>query len=207
MRRLYTRYTNSLNQVALWSDLPVTADKLIDAIDQDLNSVGVGIDIPLKSTKDSAVDFGTIAHRLTVNGWEILVAQMWGHAYVLEGSAMGASMMIKSARSKLPDHAGIEYLKLSTAHAKRRWPRFVSSLQKFSYDLESGSTLSFNRTLEATLDANSKNDSNPIAVLNDSNFWSQSKSETTTDPVQHAISAANDVFAYALHLFDQPGPI
>lgn len=169
MRRLYLRYANSLNRVSQWADLPPTADRLIDAINSDLKSVGwAAEDLHVAEHRDHPTDFSA--------------AQCWGHAYVLEGSAVGASMMIKSAQSQLPSTATTNYLQLSGSHAKQRWPLFVKALEAVAEDLQ------------------------PTAISNPaSTEFSQGDfdagGESSLDPAQQAVAAANEVFAYALQLF------
>lgn len=194
MRRLYVRYADSLNRVADLADLPTTAQRLIDAIDQDLQSIGLS---PYDSPYDSPE---------TLNDHSPLhtsIDQCWGHAYVMEGSAMGASIMMKSASAKLPASASTHYLHLSGAHAKSRWPLFVKALQKMSDDVGChkmtdpvlDSNGSDRRVSETTVSDTAVSDTTVKGTCSDN-------ANQSSDRAQHAVAAANEVFAFALQLFD-----
>jgi heme oxygenase len=59
---------------------------------------------------------------------ELDIASRWAQAYVMEGSAIGASFMIRGAKSKLPADTGCAYLTQLASDAKQRWPKFVAGL-------------------------------------------------------------------------------
>jgi heme oxygenase len=52
----------------------------------------------------------------------------WGRAYVIEGSAMGATFLLKQAKIDLPSQVGRSFLTQSATNAKSRWPIFAEAL-------------------------------------------------------------------------------
>ena len=69
------------------------------------------------------------------------VACKWGVAYVLEGSAMGARYMVKSAEKlvashnlKMADSIGATYLQTLAEESYVRWPKFTEALNQVECD-------------------------------------------------------------------------
>ena len=62
------------------------------------------------------------------------IASRWAQAYVMEGSAVGGSFMIRSARKKLDTDIGIAFLSQLAEDAKHRWPVFVKALTESNID-------------------------------------------------------------------------
>lgn len=58
---------------------------------------------------------------------------MLGQAYVLEGSSLGASVLLKRMRRALPG-ASHEYLDGQSRQAGTRWPRFAAQLETLPSD-------------------------------------------------------------------------
>lgn len=58
------------------------------------------------------------------------VAHRWGHAYVLAGSSLGASVIRKRVRRFLPAATPSVYLDLSAASARHQWPLFLKALNE-----------------------------------------------------------------------------
>lgn len=194
MRRLYVRYAGSLDRVAELANLPKTAQPLMDAIDQDLQSTGLSdIDRPDAWGQPETFDPLHPGQQLPAH---VLHAQCWGHAYVMEGSAMGASLMMKSAQAKLPASASTHYLNLSGSHAKQRWPLFVAALQRMSDDADSvnGLETDFQTAGNATVDNGTADDGADHRTAS-------GNADRPSELAHHAVAAADDVFTYALQLF------
>lgn len=56
------------------------------------------------------------------------VAHRWGHAYVLTGSSLGASVIRKRVSRCLPGSTPSRYLEHCAAGARRQWPSFLKAL-------------------------------------------------------------------------------
>ena len=52
----------------------------------------------------------------------------WGRAYVMEGSAMGATFLVKQAEQELPADVGKSFLAQLARDAKTRWSIFADAL-------------------------------------------------------------------------------
>jgi heme oxygenase len=59
----------------------------------------------------------------------------WGTAYVIEGSSMGAKVLLRSISQK-PDRESypVRYLNLIGEHAPERWPKFLRALEVSACD-------------------------------------------------------------------------
>lgn len=58
------------------------------------------------------------------------IASRWAQTYVMEGSAVGASFMIRTAKEKLPEGIGVAFLTELANDAKTRWPKVTEALAK-----------------------------------------------------------------------------
>lgn len=67
-------------------------------------------------------------------GLSLTVGERWGSAYVMEGSAMGVSYMIKTARQQLPGEIGLSYMDGLASDAGQRWPKFTAALESVDCD-------------------------------------------------------------------------
>ncbi|MFK7821299.1 MAG: biliverdin-producing heme oxygenase [Planctomycetaceae bacterium] len=111
MLELYVTYATAFDHAAQLAGLPRHADVVIESLKSDLNTVE-------PSTNGTANRSAT----------ETTTAAAWGVGYTLEGSAMGASFMIRSAAEKLPNGTGLAFLERLSGDAKTRWPIFRDAL-------------------------------------------------------------------------------
>ena len=61
---------------------------------------------------------------------------VWGYAYVMEGSALGATQLVKLARQRLPAETSVEFLSIVSSHSKSRWPVFLKQIDICCEDAE-----------------------------------------------------------------------
>lgn len=52
----------------------------------------------------------------------------WGRVYVLEGSVMGATHLLKTLKRQLPDVNATRYLSATPGDAKLRWPKVIEAI-------------------------------------------------------------------------------
>lgn len=113
MRQAYRRFASSLDAVADLVGMPATAEELIALLNDDLASTEQGAVAHRHGTHDAPADS---------------VGCQWGHAYVFEGSSMGAKMLVSLAQANLAGQATALYLERSAENATVRWPQFVAKL-------------------------------------------------------------------------------
>ena len=99
---------------------------LVELIDSDLATVS-------NAPAPAGADFSTSLHALSV-------PSRWAQTYVLEGSAVGASYMIKGARMKLPPGLAVKFLTQLASDARQRWPVFVEALTESNIDADEAVT-------------------------------------------------------------------
>ncbi len=99
-------------------------------------TVGLGrlIESDLKSTGTDLKNKAPVAIQGLV---EKSAAEKWGEAYVMEGSALGGSMLYKSATAQLPGGLGTRYLHQLSLDVSQRWPIFVKALSAADQSAES----------------------------------------------------------------------
>ena len=113
-------------------------DQLISSLESDLDS---------KTTASVEVDCGFGETK----------EERWGTAYIMEGSSMGARMIL-NALNKSANQLPTSYLSLLVESSKDRWPLFVSALDKSGCNVEqtvSAANLAF-QTVYSTFAANAK---------------------------------------------------
>lgn len=120
MYELYRRCESSINWVETQAELPPREISLRNLIKRDLGTLG-----------QAAPEMEMTDREL---GAEHDVATKWAQAYVMEGSSVGASFMIRGAKQKLGDEIGCDFLTQLAADAKQRWPLFVTALAASEVD-------------------------------------------------------------------------
>ncbi|WP_161604461.1 biliverdin-producing heme oxygenase [Roseiconus nitratireducens] len=130
MRRLHLHCRESVRRVSAELNLPPSTDRILRAIEDDLASIHA----PLADRgPDSAPpDAANSSARC-----EAIDAADWGRAYVIEGSAMGGSFMVRSAKDQLPPGSGTQFLQQLSHDAKNRWPVVAQGLADFRGDIDS----------------------------------------------------------------------
>ncbi|MBB3210482.1 heme oxygenase [Rhodopirellula rubra] len=121
MRKICGYAAVSTNWVEQRLQLPGLGSDLCRLIEEDLATIEpkykreqVGVQLPAEALSE---------------GWH------WGRAYVIEGSAMGATFLLKQAEDDLPTEIGRSFLQQSAAHAKNRWPVFVEAIASTTADV------------------------------------------------------------------------
>lgn len=117
MQQLFVRYGASCDWASLHSGLEANAKSLIKLLGVDAKEAVFPLMMP------SAVEESALSTDLP--GFS--ESQCWGHAYVLEGSALGARMLCKIATRKLGT-SSIRFLKTTAEASFERWPKFVAAL-------------------------------------------------------------------------------
>lgn len=94
--------------------LPIRETRLRKLIQNDLVSTGAEtlVDRGVSDAQDGRLTEGT----------------HWGKAYVMEGSAMGATFLVKQAEQELPTSIGKSFLQQLALDAKSRWSIFAEAL-------------------------------------------------------------------------------
>ena len=118
MYALHRHCESSTNWVAKQAELPVRENCLFGLLEHDLATLDAVV--PEWKNLNSEHD----------------VATQWAQAYVMEGSAVGASFMIRGAREKIGPEIGCKYLTQLASDAKYRWPKFVSELTASEIDAD-----------------------------------------------------------------------
>ena len=109
MRQLYVSLQPAISKVSKQIGLPDCSQDCIAAANQD----APGIAPPASPLTLSHLDDGA-----------------WGYAYVMEGSALGATQLVKLARERLPTGTSLEFLSTVSSHAKSRWPIFIREIDE-----------------------------------------------------------------------------
>ena len=117
MRQLYVRCDESLRWASQAGGLPMREPNLIALIDVDLASLST-------APRDTLVPGGCS----TAPDSQESSSVHWGQAYVMEGSSIGATMMVRAAEKKLPAEATFRFLTELSGDAKNRWPDFANAL-------------------------------------------------------------------------------
>lgn len=124
MKLLYERFAGDLDRIAAIADLPCNADHVIRCLATDLAAVNAMGHYPQTTHGTTSETTGT-QHP----GVPRTVSVCWGTAYALEGAAMGASYMVRSAPSRLPADTRFTFLEHLAVDAKERWPLFREALE------------------------------------------------------------------------------
>lgn len=119
MRELYVVFGPSCDRCADLSHLPRQQQELIAALDADLMSCGAG---PHSDSNTEHTPQPTPSDPPTD-------AAAWGAAYVLEGSAMGAQMLVRVAREKLPPAATTQFLSALAGDGVSRFRAFCAAME------------------------------------------------------------------------------
>lgn len=126
MRELYLAYGDALDSCAQQASIPTRCRVLLDAIANDLaacgNDIGNPIDHGNAEGAGSLVSPGSGA--------------AWGAAYVLEGSTMGAQMLVRQAQQKLPTGATTHFLQALAADGMGRFRQFCAALETANADAD-----------------------------------------------------------------------
>lgn len=136
MQQLYRTFQSVLDWTADQARLPQAAQLVVACIDDDVASMNVDVP-PLE------------AAALEIDGFS--ESQKWGIAYVMEGSSMGASFMIRIASEKLPAPIGTKFLERLASDSKNRWPEFISALDASGCeenDAINGANIAFQKAAE-----------------------------------------------------------
>jgi heme oxygenase len=115
MEALYLTYGDSLDWAAGQAGLAPRSDELIASLRRD---IGMGATQP------------------RIAGGVASPAARWGIGYVLEGSALGAQLLLRRARRELTPGSSTDYLGTLAAEAQSRWPRFALALDNSGADAE-----------------------------------------------------------------------
>ena len=115
MRQLYVSMQPAISDVSQEIGLANCSQDCIDAATRDDPSMP----LPASPLKLSFLDGGA-----------------WGYAYVMEGSALGATQLVTLARERLPVGTSLEFLDTVASHAKSRWPIFVKEIDSRCEDVE-----------------------------------------------------------------------
>ena len=118
MRELYVVFGPSCDRCADLSHLSRQQQVLIAALDADLNSCGA------QPHTDSCIELASSAPSTSSSD-----AATWGAAYVLEGSAMGAQMLVRVAREKLPPQATTQFLSALAGDGVARFRTFCAAME------------------------------------------------------------------------------
>ncbi len=119
MRDLYLTFGDALDSCATQATIPMRCKALLDAIAEDLAACGDRGNVEGAS---SPVNPGSGA--------------AWGAAYVLEGSTMGAQMLVRQAQQKLPSGATTHFLQALAADGMGRFRQFCAALDTADVDAD-----------------------------------------------------------------------
>jgi heme oxygenase len=123
---LIAHCTSALSRAAKLSELPPKHHALTAAIHRDLRAAG---------------ELGSIGSWAEVSQPSAVSdSQAWGTAYVLEGSAMGAQLLVSQARRQLPATATTEFLELLSADGPARFRQFCAAMDAGVVDPEVASS-------------------------------------------------------------------
>ena len=114
MDRLYQHCDASMQWVEEQTKLTSHSTPLRDLIRHDIES------LKLLSEPELPVPAGLPAATTP--------ATHWGRAYVMEGSSMGATFLVKQAEKELSDSFGMSFLQQLSSDAKHRWSIFAEAL-------------------------------------------------------------------------------
>ena len=115
MRQLYVAFQPAISKISAQISLPDCSQDCIDSALRDCP------DMPLPSPSPEL---------------KFLDDGAWGYAYVMEGSALGATQLVKLARQRLPAGSSLEFLTTVSSHAKTRWPIFIKEIDKRCEDVD-----------------------------------------------------------------------
>ena len=120
MDRLYQHCDASVCWVESHTDLTTHSPPLRDLIRQDIASLGLAnsVEMPISAENTTSVGLLT-SDRPAVH---------WGRTYVIEGSSMGATFLVKQAEKELPENFGKTFLRQLASDAKNRWSVFAAEL-------------------------------------------------------------------------------
>ena len=126
MRELYARFGAALDRCAELSEQSGRQQEMIEAIDRDLAACERLTPTELPSNGSAG------ASPSRDSGLPDSAA--WGAAYVLEGSAMGAQMLVRSARERLPAAVTIEFLQALAGSGVGRFKNFCAAMESADVD-------------------------------------------------------------------------
>lgn len=126
MRELYLAYGDALDTCAQQATIPTRGRALLGAIADDLAACG--------NDTDSLIDRGNAEGARSVV--EPGCGAAWGAAYVLEGSTLGAQMLVRQAQQKLPSGATTHFLQALAADGMERFRQFCAALDAADADAE-----------------------------------------------------------------------
>ena len=115
MRQLYVSLQPAISEVSGQIGLPDCSQDCINA-----------------ATRDDP-EMAPPARPLTLTH---LKGGVWGYAYVMEGSALGATQLLKLARQRLPAETSMDFLTTVSSHAKSRWPTFIKEIDHRCEDVD-----------------------------------------------------------------------
>jgi heme oxygenase len=124
MHALHRHCQRSTRWVESHIGLEPRESELCRLIEADLTTIGKPLALP------AGDDLATSGGQQN----EIDISSRWAQAYVIEGSAIGASFMIRGARTQLAADVGCAYLTQLASDAKLRWPKFVAALNSADID-------------------------------------------------------------------------
>ncbi|MDB2686957.1 biliverdin-producing heme oxygenase [Mariniblastus sp.] len=114
MRQLYVAFEPAISKVSHQIGLPDCSQDCISAATRDCPNIAPPAAAP------------ELSH---------LADGIWGYAYVMEGSALGATQLVTMAGQQLPDGTSFEFLTIVSSHAKSRWPIFVKEIDNGCEDV------------------------------------------------------------------------
>lgn len=117
MDALYARFESSLDRASTLASLGVNCAAIRSCIAKDLSS-----------TQDEGHVAEKVAAAEPGVAWSD--AGCWGVGYTLEGSAMGASFMVRSVKANLPQPCTTAFLDHLATDAKLRWPAYCKALDQ-----------------------------------------------------------------------------
>ena len=120
MDQLYKHCDASIRWVEARVGLATHEVSLRDLIHRDVASIGL-------TTADESPVPATLAA-------EASPGTHWGRAYVMEGSSIGATFLVKQAEEQLPDSFGKSFLQQLSTDAKHRWSIFAGELANADVD-------------------------------------------------------------------------
>lgn len=119
MRGLYAAFGDALDRCARSAQLAPRQREMITAIDADLASCNASENEPAAAPVSQFTD-----------------SAAWGAAYVLEGSAMGAQMLVRTARERLSAEVTIHFLTALAGEGVSRFRAFCAAMEAANVDAD-----------------------------------------------------------------------
>ena len=141
MRELYVAFGDALDTTSQAAGIGPRRNRLVAALEQDLAACGGD------STEDKISEAFKNCHDSGSGG----EGASWGAAYVLEGSTMGAQMLVRSAEQKLPAGNTVHFLTALAADGVPRFKQFCAALDTANVDANEairGALAAFEHALE-----------------------------------------------------------